>query len=133
MPYTTLVSAPDLARYLNSPDWLVVDCRFDLTNTQWGQDAYRESHIPGAIYAPFMGNLTPDGLFLDQEALRKRFLALLGDTQSRDAICYCGSGVTATHNVLAMLHAGLGDARLYAGSLSHWITDPNRPVATGEK
>ncbi|MDH4100179.1 MAG: sulfurtransferase [Nitrospirota bacterium] len=284
MPYTTLISVADLVRNINSPDWLVVDCRFDLANKQWGRAAYAESHIPGAIYAhldddlsapivpgvtgrhplpsieqfaatlarwgidervqvvtyddkggmfaarlwwmlrwlghekvavldggwkhwldagqpvsadvptraartftprpqlhleasvddvvaalndpaiklldargadrfrgenetidpkaghipgaksvPFMENLTPDGLFLDQEALRTRFRALLGDTQSRDTICYCGSGVTACHNVLAMLHAGLGDARLYAGSWSHWITDPDRPVAMGEE
>jgi thiosulfate/3-mercaptopyruvate sulfurtransferase len=83
-------------------------------------------HIPGAVCLPFEGNLDSTGRFLDRAALRSRF-----EGQVRDGhltVCYCGSGVTACHNILAMRHAGLGEAALYAGSFSEWITDPTRPV-----
>jgi thiosulfate/3-mercaptopyruvate sulfurtransferase len=86
-------------------------------------------HIPGAISAPYEDNVGPGGLFLPPETLRKRFLALLGDVPANRAVFYCGSGVTATHNLVALARAGLGDARLYIGSWSEWITDPQRPVS----
>jgi len=86
-------------------------------------------HIPGAICAPYLENVGPDGLFLPKEALRARFESLLGQAPVEQAVFYCGSGVTAAHNLLAMTYAGLGDGRLYAGSWSEWITDPARPVA----
>jgi len=86
-------------------------------------------HIPGAINLPFAGNMI-DGRFRPAEALRARYMAATSDTSS--AIVYCGSGVTAAHDLLAMVHAGLPMGRLYAGSWSDWITDPNREIATGE-
>ncbi len=89
-------------------------------------------HIPGAISGPFAENLGPDGRFKSPEALRNRFEALLGGTPADHTVFYCGSGVSAAHNILALAHAGLGDARLYPGSWSEWIVDPQRPVATGE-
>jgi thiosulfate/3-mercaptopyruvate sulfurtransferase len=85
-------------------------------------------HIPGALNAPYAENVGPDGLFRPADELRQRFHALLGETPTQNTVFYCGSGVTATHNLLALAHAGLGDARLYAGSWSEWITDPLRPV-----
>lgn len=88
-------------------------------------------HIPGAISAPFAENTGADGLFLAKDALRKRFEALLKGVPARQAVFYCGSGVTAAVNNLALAHAGLGDAKLYAGSWSEWITDPRRPVEKG--
>lgn len=88
-------------------------------------------HIPGAISAPYEGNLTPEGLFLPPETLRRRFENLANAVLSENIICYCGSGVTAAHNLLALAHAGLGRGRLYAGSWSEWITVPGRPVAKG--
>jgi thiosulfate/3-mercaptopyruvate sulfurtransferase len=90
-------------------------------------------HIPGAQPLPFAGNLGEGGAFLPVEELARRFKAALGDTPAEQTVFYCGSGVTAAHNVLALLHAGLGEARLYSGSWSDWITEPNRPVATGEE
>ncbi len=87
-------------------------------------------HIPGAVSAPFTENLDADGCFLPPEALRARFEALLGDVPPERTICYCGSGVTAAHNLLALAHAGLGEVLLYPGSWSHWIADPERPVET---
>lgn len=88
-------------------------------------------HIPGAISAPYQKNIGPQDLFLSQEQLRDRFLNLLDGEPAQEAIFYCGSGVTAAHNLLALAYAGLGDARLYVGSWSEWITDPTRPLAAG--
>lgn len=85
-------------------------------------------HIPGAVSCPFSDNVDANGYFLPPAALRSRFAHVLGDVPVEHAIFYCGSGVTAAHNLLAVAHAGLGDARLYAGSWSEWITDPERPV-----
>ncbi|RMG49113.1 MAG: sulfurtransferase [Acidobacteria bacterium] len=87
-------------------------------------------HIPGAVSAPFAGNLDARGRFRSPEELRARFQAILGDLPPERAVLYCGSGVTAAHNLLAMAHAGLGEGRLYVGSWSEWITDPRRPIAT---
>lgn len=88
-------------------------------------------HIPGAINAPFMANLDPHGHLLPAATLRSRFREILGEVEPGQAVFYCGSGVTAAHNLLALAVAGIQGARLYAGSWSEWITDPQRPVATG--
>lgn len=88
-------------------------------------------HIPGAVCAAYEANLSADGSFKSPEELRQRFRAILGDTPPEDSVSYCGSGVTACHNLLAMEHAGLSGGRLYAGSWSHWVTDPDRPVERG--
>jgi len=88
-------------------------------------------HIPGARNYPFPGNLGSDGRFLPADELRRRWHTLLGALPSASLISMCGSGVTACHNLLALEHAGLPGARLYAGSWSEWIRDPGRPIATG--
>ncbi len=85
-------------------------------------------HIPGAISAPYPDNLNPAGTFRSGAELRARFTTLLGDTPAERAVFYCGSGVTAAQNILALQHAGLGEAKLYVGSWSEWITDPLRPI-----
>lgn len=82
-------------------------------------------HIPNALCLPSAGNLMPTGLFKSAEDLRERF----ADVSSMNAVCYCGSGVTAAHNILAMRHAGLAEPVLYADSWSGWITDSSRPIA----
>ncbi|MFB7171402.1 sulfurtransferase [Streptomyces sp. NPDC056254] len=86
-------------------------------------------HIPGALSAPTTENVGPDGRFLPADALRSRFEAL-GATQGTPVGVYCGSGVSGAHEVLALEVAGI-ESDLYAGSWSHWCTDPARPVATG--
>ncbi|MFB0626811.1 sulfurtransferase [Streptomyces sp. AB3(2024)] len=86
-------------------------------------------HIPGAVSAPTTENVGPDGLFLPAEALRARF-AGLGATGGTEVGVYCGSGVSGAHEVLALRVAGI-ESGLYAGSWSHWSSDPARPVATG--
>ncbi len=89
-------------------------------------------HIPGARSLPFDGNLDLSQRLRPVEELRARFEAALGEARPADAIFYCGSGVTACHNLLAMAHAGLEGARLYPGSWSEWIIDESRPVAIGD-
>lgn len=89
----------------------------------------RAGHIPGAVNAPFGGNLDADGRFLAPELLRARFEAV-GVDGATDAIVYCGSGVTACHDLLAIERAGLGQARLFPGSWSRYAAT-ERPAATG--
>ncbi|MEJ2457774.1 MAG: sulfurtransferase [Novosphingobium sp.] len=86
-------------------------------------------HIPGARNRFFQDNLGPDGLFRPAADLAADFSALLG---GKAPILSCGSGVTACHNALAMEIAGMPGAQLYPGSWSEWISDPARPVETGE-
>lgn len=81
-------------------------------------------HIPGARCLPFQDNLDADGRFRSREALAARFADL-----PDDVVCYCGSGVTAAHNVLALRLAGRPEPLLYPGSWSEWIRDPARPRA----
>jgi thiosulfate/3-mercaptopyruvate sulfurtransferase len=88
-------------------------------------------HIPGAVNHPFKSNVGPDGTFLPPETLQTQFAATLGARQPSEVICYCGSGVTACHNVLAMTHVGLDGASLFVGSWSEWSSDPARPQETG--
>ena len=85
-------------------------------------------HIPGATCAPFIENLD-EGYFLKPVELQKRFSRIFkDDPPDRKMVCYCGSGVTATHNILALMLAGFEEPALYPGSWSHWINDPRRPI-----
>ncbi|MGH3506144.1 MAG: sulfurtransferase [Nocardioidaceae bacterium] len=86
-------------------------------------------HIPGAVSAPTVDNVDASGRFLPVDVLQKRF-AELGVRVGGDVATYCGSGVTAAHQILALELAGI-QAALYADSWSGWIADPTRPVATG--
>ena len=92
----------------------------------------RKGHVPGARSAPWTGNLTADPVpvFLPPAALRERYEGL--GAGRAEPIVYCGSGVTACHDLLALHLAGLGGA-LYAGSWSEWSSDPSLPAATGEE
>jgi thiosulfate/3-mercaptopyruvate sulfurtransferase len=85
-------------------------------------------HIPGAVNHCYQTNLDAEGSFRSPEELRAHMQATLGDHPADRIVCYCGSGVTACHNLLALEHAGLTGARLYAGSWSEWSSDPARPV-----
>jgi thiosulfate/3-mercaptopyruvate sulfurtransferase len=87
-------------------------------------------HIPGARNRPYAANLR-DGVYLPPEELRAAFAPLLGSRSPAQVLLNCGSGVTACANLLAMEHAGLRGARIYAGSWSGWISDPSRPIETG--
>ncbi|MCA3213177.1 MAG: sulfurtransferase [Burkholderiales bacterium] len=89
-------------------------------------------HVPGACNRFWQSNLVePNGRFKPAAQLRAEYEALLAGRAPLQMIQMCGSGISAAHNLLAMEHAGLFGARLYAGSWSEWIRDPARPVATG--
>jgi thiosulfate/3-mercaptopyruvate sulfurtransferase len=84
-------------------------------------------HIPGARNRFNMDNLQPDGTFKPAKQLKSEFQSVLDGQKPEDVIHYCGSGVAACHNLLAMEVAGLPGGKLYAGSWSEWIADPKRP------
>jgi thiosulfate/3-mercaptopyruvate sulfurtransferase len=88
-------------------------------------------HIPGAKNRFFQWNLDEQGLFRTPEELRRQIATTIGDVPADQVVCYCGSGVTACHNLLAFEHAGLTGAKLYAGSWSEWSADGARPVEKG--
>lgn len=92
----------------------------------------RSGHVPGARSAPWSANITPEGTFATPEQLRERYEAL-GVREGAEVIVYCGSGVTACHDLLALERAGITGAALYPGSWSAWSADLSRPVATGQE
>jgi thiosulfate/3-mercaptopyruvate sulfurtransferase len=132
---------PELALDAAQVEAIRTDPRYRLFDAR-AADRYRgenetidpiAGHIPGAVSAPYAANLDAAGRFLPAAALRARFARLLGDVPAERSVFYCGSGVTAAQDVLALAAAGLGEGRLYPGSWSDWITDPARPIATGEE
>lgn len=86
-------------------------------------------HIAGAGLADRAAITNSEGYFKSKEELKSHYQNLIGTTPMENSIFYCGSGVTAAQNVLAMKHAGLGDSKMYVGSWSEWITDPTREIA----
>lgn len=126
-----LIDAGTLHGHLGQPEWIVFDCRHDLSSPDAGRQAYQASHIPGAVNRFFILNLNPDGRFKSAQALREDFTQLLGRYAANDVVHQCGSGVSACHNLLAMEIAGLQGAALYPGSWSEWSTDPTRPAVLG--
>jgi thiosulfate/3-mercaptopyruvate sulfurtransferase len=127
------VSTEQVQNYRKDPCYLILDAR---SETRFRGEVEPidpvAGHIPGAVSAPYEGNLAAGGGFLSPEALRRRFERLMKSVPPGNVICYCGSGVTAAHNIVAIAHAGLGMAKLYPGSWSEWVADSTRPVATGE-
>jgi thiosulfate/3-mercaptopyruvate sulfurtransferase len=130
-PSPTL-SAEDVRRALDVDALTLVDAR---TAERYRGDVEPldpvAGHIPGARNRPYAENLNPDGTFKPPEVLQREFAALLGTTPLDRVVHYCGSGVSACHNLLAMEVAGLPGTRLYPGSWSEWCSDAARPVATG--
>lgn len=126
------LTAGDVQRALEDSRRLLVDARAAERFAGTVEPLDRVAgHVPGAVNHPFTANLAEDGRFLAAGELRRRWLTRLGGREPSDAILMCGSGVTACHNVLAMTAAGLPGGKLYAGSWSEWIRDPERPVARG--
>jgi thiosulfate/3-mercaptopyruvate sulfurtransferase len=88
-------------------------------------------HIPGALNRPYTRNVAADGTFRSARELESEFEGMLHGRSADDFVHYCGSGISACHNVLAMAVAGYPLTRIYPGSWSEWIADPRRPVAKG--
>lgn len=132
VPRTELVVDADAVDVLRrSPGARVIDSRaLDRFRGDSEPVDPRAGHIPGAVHGAFADNLE-GGRFRSAQALRDRFTDL-GAMNADSVVCYCGSGVTACHNILALTLAGRSDARLYEGSWSDWSGDPNRPLATGD-
>jgi len=126
------VGLEDVERLVGHTDALLVDARaaerFEGRNEPIDRTA---GHIPGAVNHPYRGNASGDGVFLPASVLRDRFTHLVDGRDTGRVVMYCGSGVTACHNLLAMELAGLPGARLFPGSWSEWSADPARPVETG--
>jgi len=128
-----LLDAEHLQKRLGQPGLTLIDAR--------AQPRFRgevepidpiAGHIPGAQCAAFNENLGSDGRFLPAEQLKQRFAAQLQGRSPEELVAYCGSGVTACHNLFALSLAGYPLGKLYAGSWSEWITDPTRKIATGD-
>lgn len=132
-PAELLASIDDVDRLRGDQEALVIDARApERYSGAFEPIDPRAGHIPGARNAPWDGNLDPDsGRFRDLEALHARFAAL-GADQAGEVAVYCGSGVTACHDLLALRAAGIR-ARLYPGSWSQWSADDTRPAATGDQ
>jgi thiosulfate/3-mercaptopyruvate sulfurtransferase len=123
------LTADEVRRGLGASDRLLVDARSAERFRGQGETLDPVAgHIPGAASAFFQNNLTADKTFRSPEELRAQWSATLAGHDPKDVVCYCGSGVTACHNLLAMEVAGLGGARIFPGSWSEWCADPSRPV-----
>jgi len=127
------VDADFVRARLDDPGTVLVDAR--APDRFRGQNETLDrvgGRIPGARNRYFRDNLDTDGRFKSPEALEKEFGTVLGPAGAENVVSYCGSGVSACHNLLAMEIAGLRGARLYPGSWSEWCADPSRPVESGE-
>ncbi|HSJ27145.1 MAG TPA: sulfurtransferase [Acidimicrobiia bacterium] len=143
LPVTTAVPRPIPGDFATVRDWRWVVNRHDVAATDAQLidaraperfSGEREpidpvaGHIPGAINLPYADNLAPDGTFLEPSALARRY-----DAVDENPIVYCGSGVSACHDILAMHLAGRDDARLYEGSWSDWSRHQDAPVGIGDR
>lgn len=129
-----VVDSRDVETNLDRGDYLLVDVR--------APERYRgesepidpvAGHVPGSVNLPLTLNLDEQGFFRKPQALRELYAPLYRDWPADRQAYLCGSGVSACQPLLAQHVAGLGLPRLYAGSWSEWIRDPNRPIATGEQ
>ena len=134
--------------YLNTSNWLSASqvenslaqraiCLIDARNPERYRGEQEPidavaGHIPHALNRSFQLNLDSKGLFISAEQLIRHFKQLIGTATPEQVVHYCGSGVTACHNLLAMEYAGLTGSKLYPGSWSDWIRDKNRPISAGK-
>jgi thiosulfate/3-mercaptopyruvate sulfurtransferase len=124
-----LATAAEVLTHLARKDWRLLDAR--------APERFRgdvepidkvAGHIPSAVNVPFLGNLDAGGTFKPVAELTARFREAIGSTPTDHVVCYCGSGVTACQDLLALEHAGLHGVKLYPGSWSEWSSEPSRPM-----
>lgn len=124
-----VADAREVGALAGRPDWRLIDARaperFRGENETIDKKA---GHIPGATNHFFRWNIDERNALRDEEEIRARFKETLGSTSPDHVVCYCGSGVTACQNLLAMEHVGLRGAKLYPGSWSEWSSDRSRPT-----
>lgn len=125
------IGVEDVSAHAHEADWRLLDAR--------APERYRgevepidpvAGHIPGATSYFFRRNIDERGTFRTPEDLRARFAPYINGIVPEHIVCYCGSGVQACHNLLALEHAGVSGAKLYPGSWSQWVSDRSRPVET---
>lgn len=128
-----VIGAQQLLAHLNKPDLTLLDARA-LPRFLGEQEPIDPvaGHIPGARCVPFTENLDATGRFLSSSQLRARFDQQLAGRSPDTLVAYCGSGVTACHNLFALCLAGHPMPKLYPGSWSEWITDPDRPITSSK-
>ena len=131
-PRLKLVSKTEVAAQLGFPNLTLIDARAQkrFTGAEDPLDPIA-GHIPGALNRPFGFNIGADGLFKPATVLRQELSELLAGRDPSSVVHYCGSGVSAVGNLMAMEIAGLGTGGLYAGSWSDWSTTPGLPCAQG--
>jgi thiosulfate/3-mercaptopyruvate sulfurtransferase len=132
-PRTELrVDVTEVERLVGDPSVLLVDARASERFEGRSEPLDRiAGHIPGARNRPYRENLEAERTMRQADALKRDFDALLQGHSPSEVVMYCGSGVSACHNVLAMEHVGITGVRLYPGSWSEWSADPTRAVETG--
>jgi thiosulfate/3-mercaptopyruvate sulfurtransferase len=128
-----LVNAQEVEEIRKRHDFVLIDSRSE--ERYQGKEEPIDpvaGHIPGAVNLPFKDNVEEaSGIFKEAGVLAERFRNIRAGKPAEKTVFYCGSGVTACHNILAMQHALDEMPRLYAGSWSEWITEPERPVEVG--
>jgi thiosulfate/3-mercaptopyruvate sulfurtransferase len=128
-----LVQAADVEKIRQLSDWKLIDARApERFKGEIEPIDPIAGHIPGAINRFAGANLTPAGLLKPLDQLKSEFETLLGDTPIEKAVFYCGSGVTSCFHIAALKAIGVTGAKLYAGSWSEWIRDPQHPITKGE-
>ena len=127
------LAVDEVVKELGNPLRLLVDSRTPERYRGIGEtlDAVG-GHIPGAANYFFQQNLTAEKTFKSPDDLKTQWAAVVKGHDPRDVVVYCGSGVTACHNLLALEHAGIQGVKIYPGSWSEYSSDPTRPKATTE-
>lgn len=125
------LTVDEVAAGLGNPARLLVDARSNERYRGMNETLDKVAgHIPGAANYFFQQNLADDKTFKSPEELRAQWAPVLEGHDPKDVVVYCGSGVTACHNLLALEHAGIHGVKIFPGSWSEWSSDPSRPVET---
>lgn len=127
------LTVDEVAALVGDPSRVLVDARTPDRYRGIGETLDKVGgHIPGAANYFYGQNLTAEKTFKSPDDLLTQWAPILKGRDAKDVVVYCGSGVTACHNLLALEHAGIHGARIFPGSWSEWSADPSRPVATTE-